>query len=185
MEQQGLLGYYFADKAGKDLALMREEKGAVFAQKKTENIQFIRWVGDIQPTETGNYTFSTSDNPNVALVIDNSIVLEKNKTYPVRLEYKKPSQSSHEMPPLRLFWSYNGQAPTLIPDTCLLHPDFTEDKQYNHASSETLFVEDVEYSEKPENTLDSDSDGIYDEWEKKDGQLMKIMTKEAGMVNRG
>lgn len=178
---QGLLGYYFTDDAGKDLVLMREEKGALLAQKKTKDIKFIRWVGDIQPEETGNYTFSSSDNTHVALQIDNKLVLmskkseaiplEKDTTYRVRLEYKASQQLLYnEMPPLQLSWSYNGQSFTPIPDTCLFHPDFSGNKRYGHASSYTLFEGEKagEYYkvEKNHPDEDRDGDGIYDDWEK-------------------
>ncbi|WP_157259426.1 insecticidal delta-endotoxin Cry8Ea1 family protein [Paenibacillus sp. OSY-SE] len=132
-KQQGLLGFYFIDETGKDLAYMSEEQSSLLAQNITEDIKFILWAGDVHPAETGNYTFSTSDNENVALKINSKLVLmshmsesiplEKDKTYQIHLEYKIPRQPTHNnIPLLKLSWSYNHQPFTSVSDTCFTQP---------------------------------------------------------------
>lgn len=174
--QEGFQGYYFADRDFQDLAVMRHETMATLGSSKTEGMQSFRWVGDIAPDQSGEYTFSTSDKRNTFLKIADQILipsntqdgiyLEAGQTYRILLEYQLPHGSIFPFTGLDLYWSYEDTMETLVPVAAVLLPDFSEDLPYNHdlpgSSLDGLFTE-----EKPpkEESRDGDGDGIFDIWE--------------------
>ncbi|PFE15282.1 PA14 domain-containing protein [Bacillus cereus] len=104
----GFIGYYFTDNAFKDLAFIQVgEKNKLMDQKnvKTDGQQVIsvKWVGNLKPSQAGEYTLATSSDERVILKVngetvinqagmEKSIQLEKDKLYEITIEYQDTEQ---------------------------------------------------------------------------------------------
>lgn len=187
----GLLGYYFTNQDFTDLSIMQKENGSELKLGKTilknfkpekQKIQSVRYVGSIQPSESGDYQFSTSKDEHVAIQIDGktimnqkemegTISLEKDKIYSIRIEYlPETSDESKQDIDLQLFWKALNGKKEMIPKENLLFPDEKDDhsKEENRLIPTTPVLEiGPFYSSGGTATteLDTDGDGLPDSWE--------------------
>ena len=99
-ESQGLLGYYFQDTKFQQLALMAHRQASDLEINKNEvkdllskdqqHIHSVRWMGYIQPPQTGDYVLSTSSDQQVVIELDGKVILNQSSmTEPIRLEKDK------------------------------------------------------------------------------------------------
>lgn len=185
----GLVGFYFKDTAFKDLLFIQVgEKSNLMDKSRINTVSqqthSVRWMGNLIPAETGKYKLSTSINTNVIMQIngetvinqssiERSLQLEKDKVYEIKIEYRDTSDT---LPDLQLFWSVGDAKQEQIPEQYILSPNFSE-KLNLRAEKETqsffpdynLFDRQQENGQKQEISVpvDSDKDGIPDEWEEK------------------
>lgn len=133
----GLIGQYFTDDQFKDIAFVQVgEKNRLVSKEivkaDTSHVQSMRWVGTIKPSETGNYTFSTSKNESVIMQVNGETVvkrneekktihLEKNKLYELKLEQRIEKGKSEE---LQFLWSKDQGKEVPIPEHQILSPNF-------------------------------------------------------------
>lgn len=194
---QGLLGYYFKDAQFQDLTSIKvgEQSDKLIDKarviKSNQTIHSVRWMGRVNPSQTGEYTFSTSSDQHIILqingenIIDQSemkktIKLEKDKVYELKIEYRN---TKNTLPDLQLFWSIDGKAKEPIPPKNILLPNFSEKENLPNNKKDMLLLpnfnlfDNKSYSSKLIDT-DTDKDGISDEWEEqgytfKDQQIVK------------
>lgn len=167
----GLIGLYFKGIQFNDLLLITQKKDSNLSLDKThvssisniqnEKIQSARWLGFIKPEQTDEYVFSTPSNHEMLIQIDNRIVnlgrkitLEKDKVYPIRIESRLEKDTNHTVT-CELFWTYSDKK-EVIPEVCLLSPDFKNTEFYPQTSL---------FGDVADDTTDSDQDGILDDWE--------------------
>lgn len=193
---QGLLGYYFQDQKFQQLALMAHRQASDLKISKDEvkhllskdqqHIQSVRWIGYIQPPQTGDYVLSTSSDQQVVIEIDGKTIvnqtsmtepiqLEKDKLYKIRIEYVPENTKEQEnLLDFQLNWSISGAEIEPIPENAFHLPDFSRKQDQEKIIPETsLFQEQgdekkVSRSKRSLATdplLDTDDDGIYDKWE--------------------
>ncbi|MCQ6530922.1 binary toxin-like calcium binding domain-containing protein [Bacillus mycoides] len=197
-EKKGFMGYYFTDKQFKDMILMAPvENGELKVTKEEvkdllnaeqQNIQSVRWMGYIKPSESGEYQFSTSSDRQVIMNIDGNTVmnqspmeekikLEKDKTYEVRIEYVPENKDKKDnLVDLQLFWAISDKEKEIIPKKNMLSPDFSRKNNKNKLiPDENLFDASnvsgasshrTKRSLPPKSeALDTDDDSIPDVWE--------------------
>ncbi|MGX5634065.1 PA14 domain-containing protein [Bacillus thuringiensis] len=144
LPKNGLLAYYFESPYFQNLLFF--SKGTYTdTQVKVDpkfispdqKVRAVRWLGRIQPEQTDDYAFSTSDDAYVVLQIQdiqdkyivinrdeyNTVTLTKDQLYTMRLEYVLPSPKPVEEIQLSLQWWYakGGQN---IPKNKMYVPDF-------------------------------------------------------------
>ncbi|WP_242319012.1 binary toxin-like calcium binding domain-containing protein [Bacillus cereus group sp. BfR-BA-01349] len=180
----GLIGQYFIDNQFTEVSFIQvDEKNTLLSKEKvkadTSNIQSIRWVGNIKPDETGDYTFSTSNNENVIIQGNGETVvkqkkekkslrLEKDKLYEIKIEQQIKKGETEE---LQLLWSKNQEKEILIPEKSLLSPNYSQksevkDDKQSLLPNQNLFDSQTELNKKKgsmslENLdIDTDGDGI-------------------------
>nr|7MJR_A Chain A, Vip4Da1 protein [Bacillus thuringiensis] len=185
----GLVGFYFKDSTFKELMFIQVGEKSNLMNKARINtdaqqIQSIRWMGNLKSPQTGEYRLSTSSDENVILQINGETVinqasiqknlkLEANQVYEIKIEYRN---TSNTLPDLQLFWSMNNAQKEQIPEKYILSPNFSE-KANSLAEKETqsffpnynLFDRQQENGEKQSMStpVDTDNDCIPDEWEEK------------------
>ncbi|MEK4418826.1 binary toxin-like calcium binding domain-containing protein [Bacillus sp. FSL K6-0268] len=177
--KHGLLANYYTDDAFKDLTMFTVQstsktqinqetlQGAL--SKDKQQFQSVRWMGYIQPSESGEYEFSTSDDSHAAIQIDGKVILqnapmkekmtlEKGKTYAITVEYHTDKNGASQ---LEMLWSVNGKEKEVVPENNLVLPDFSKDKvkQFTTTAKSNVMADDGEI------TIDSDDDNIPDDWE--------------------
>lgn len=133
----------------------------------------VRFTGFIKPTEQGTYTFQATANDFVKLWVGDQLVidywntgstkvhsgtirLDKDKEYPIKLEYAEGVGSAV----IKLHWQAPGQQPALL---------------------DSAFVNTIDTSN--DKTTDSDSDEIPDYWEIINGTDPFDSSDAAGDVN--
>ncbi|HDR6247422.1 TPA: hypothetical protein QCU24_005283 [Bacillus cereus] len=165
LPKNGLLAYYFESPSFQNLLFF--SKGTYTDTKvevdpnfisPNQKVQAVRWLGRIQPKQTAEYVFSTSDDSNVILQIQgkdivinqgkyNSISLKENQLYTIRLEYMLPHPIRIEDILLSLQWWYaskeNGEK---IPQNQIYVPDFEKGTGISKLSAHLFHRE--EYYEK-------------------------------------
>ncbi|MDO6629414.1 binary toxin-like calcium binding domain-containing protein [Bacillus thuringiensis] len=183
-ENMGLMGYYFKDKNFRDPVLLGPTKGGELELKKEEisdilseeeqNIQAVRWVGVLQPSEDGEYQFSTSSDEQVIMQIDGKTViqqasmekkikLEKGNSYEIRIEYVREDNTNKDID-FQLFWETSTRQKEVIPEKNILSPDFSrKERKSKLIPNENLF--DTCTKDDDEEELDTDDDSILDNWE--------------------
>ncbi|MED1902266.1 PA14 domain-containing protein [Bacillus thuringiensis] len=183
-----LIGYYFNDKNFRELAfitlmdsgetkLMKKDIQHLLVEEK-QTVQSVRWLGYIQSSKTDRYLFSTSDDSQVIVQIDEEIIinqssmvhplhLDKDKTYQIRIEYR-PEQSnpSDIVTDFQLYWScIDIDEKMVIQSKNLLLPNCSRRNKNKIASpllpQTSLFDSELIYDD----ILDTDDDGIPDDWE--------------------
>ncbi|MBK3493849.1 hypothetical protein JFL43_03035 [Viridibacillus sp. YIM B01967] len=167
----GLIGFYFKGAQFNDLLLITQKRNSNLSLDKTqmsslsniqnEKIQSARWLGFIKPEQTDEYVFSTSSNHEMLIQIDNEIIetgikvkLERNKVYPIRIESRFEKDTNNAVT-CELRWAYSDKI-EIIPEDCLLSPDFKNTEFYPQTSL---------FGDVADDTTDSDQDGILDDWE--------------------
>lgn len=203
-DNQEFMGYYFTDKQFKDMVLMGQTQNGKLLVTKEEvkdllnaeqqNIQSARWMGYIKPSESGEYTFSTSSNEHVIMQVDNKTVidrslmqnkiqLEKGKIYEIKIEYlPQLSNSKSSLVNLQLFWETSTINKEVIPKQNRLTPDFSRKQHQDKLiPDENLFTGSTinhrvsrSLSEKDEH-LDTDDDSIPDVWEENGYTIQRKM----------
>ncbi|QOT00367.1 Iota toxin protein Ib [Brevibacterium sp. JNUCC-42] len=134
--EQGLVGYYFKDPQFTDLSFIEFGGKSELIDKMNgnEDIQSVRWMGRLKPSQTGEYLFSTSSDQNVILQLDGETIinqaemtqkrkLEKDKMYEIKIEYRDTQGALSD---LQLFWSMDDRHKELVPEQHLLTPNFSE-----------------------------------------------------------
>jgi hypothetical protein len=101
-----------------------------------------RWTGFIQAPYTGQVTFNARATDGVRLQIADTTVIDglsqkpdrsgkiymsKGQKMPVTLEF----ESSYGKAKLKLFWQWNGQSKTIVPDEALSHEPAAMPEEYN------------------------------------------------------
>ncbi|MEK4418527.1 binary toxin-like calcium binding domain-containing protein [Bacillus sp. FSL K6-0268] len=127
-------------------------------------------MGYIQPSESGEYEFSTSDDSHATIQIDGKIIvqdapmkekmtLEKGKTYAITVEYHTDKNGASQF---EMLWSVNGKEKEVVPENNLVLPNFSKDKvkQFTISSKNNVMADD-----DGDVTIDSDDDNIPDDWE--------------------
>lgn len=181
-ENTGLRGTYFSEKNFRktaiiapskngDLKLMKEDVQDVLSEEK-QNVQSVRWIGYITPSQSGEYEFSTSSDEQVMLQIDGKTViqksptkqkikLEKGKDYEIRLEYVPNKEKLDEGIHLQLFWATSTMKKQMIPEENIKCPEWVQKEEIPQAFPRISLFSDEENNED----LDTDNDGIPDNWE--------------------
>ncbi|MGL9768963.1 binary toxin-like calcium binding domain-containing protein [Enterococcus sp. DIV0806c] len=191
----GVLGYYYyGDNFEKpafismdtysDGKLQIDSEDVAEIQKVTEEpIQSARWVGQIQIQQTGEYEFSTTDNKTILLQVDKQSVIENGMiktihlekgTYSIVAEYQT-NQKENQIFDLDLSWKNTKANKTVNANEKLLRPELDPEKR------EEALVKKMDEN-KPfariNSSVDTDDDGIYDEWEKNGYTIInRIVTK--------
>jgi len=195
----GLLANYYTDAAFNNLAMFTTQStGKSQINKDTlqealskdkQEFQSVRLMGYIQPSESGAYEFSTSDDQQATIQVDGKVVLqnapmkeklklEKGKVYPIIVEYHTDKKGTENLSSqFELLWSMDGKEKTMIPEKNLALPDFSTEKakQFTRMAKNNAMTGD---SGAAEITRDSDNDNIPDDWETngyavKDGLVVK------------
>ncbi|WP_242309763.1 binary toxin-like calcium binding domain-containing protein [Bacillus cereus group sp. BfR-BA-01524] len=206
IKRSGLMGYYYNDSNFNELVMMTPEKNGdlkiikedhdELLSKEKQSIQSIRWIGYIKPSESGEYTFSTSSDQNIAMQIDgktvinqspmeNKIELEKDKLYEIRLEYRQDEAVNQKnLSDLQLFWARTNSDKIVVPEENLVLPNFAPGENKTKLIPETPLLDDNSIPDTTDQSLDTDDDGILDHWEINGytikGQKSVLWTKELG-----
>ncbi|MES5896828.1 binary toxin-like calcium binding domain-containing protein [Bacillus cereus group sp. RP43] len=179
---QGLVGYYFKDAQFQDLTSIKvgEQSDKLIDKarviKNNQTIHSVRWMGRVTPSQTGEYTFSTSSDQHIILqineenIIDQSemkktIKLEKDKVYELKIEYRNTKDT---LPDLQLFWSIDGKVKEPIPSQNILLPNFSEKENLPNNKKDMLLLPNFNLFDNRSHSsklIDTDKDGIPDEWE--------------------
>lgn len=160
---KGLMGYYFEDDSFKKPVMIGPERTGLLSVKKGDiqsaqnpKIGSVKFIGNIKPQVTGDYTFKTSSNKNIEIKVNGQVVvkdetatpikLEKNKLYNIEINYK-PTENKDSL--LDLHFSYS-----------------TNNKDFNEVSNEMLTLPDLSVNTKAlYSETDTDGDTIPNDWE--------------------
>ena len=146
----GFVGTYFNNEAfddpeeSMDLLLYVDPLGSVDQNwgKSRGSTWSARWTGFIEAPYSGEVTFRAEAADGIRLKIAGSTVIDglapktnrsgkinmtKGQKMPVTLEF----ESSYGKAKLRLFWQWNGQTKTIVPDAALSHDPKTMPEKYN------------------------------------------------------
>lgn len=186
---EGLIGYYFKDKAFSQLEFIAPTRNKKLDFDKTglpeiclnKEISSVRWVGHLIPAATDEYTIFTDTSDCIIQVDDTllvnsslkpaSITLEADRQYKIRIE-----QQLSESVPLKdyqgavLFWKSESLEAEIISDTYLKNPDYSDVSEENDIVPDTNFFAAKKTmarsaSAAADDTRDSDRDGIPDSFE--------------------
>ncbi|OLR27591.1 binary toxin-like calcium binding domain-containing protein [Bacillus cereus] len=182
--KHGLLANYYTDDAFHNLTMFTvQSTGKTQLNKETLNdalskdkqqFQSVRWMGYIQPSESGAYEFSTSDDSHATIQIDGKVIvqdapmkekmtLEKGKTYAITVEYHTDKNGAENVASqFEMLWSVNGKEKEVVPENNLVLPDFSKDKvkEFTISAKDNVMADD-----DGDITIDSDDDNIPDDWE--------------------
>ncbi|HDR5276343.1 hypothetical protein AT268_13755 [Bacillus cereus] len=190
VDRKGLLGYYFKGKNFNDLTVFAPTRGntLVYDQQtantllnqKQQDFQSIRWVGLIQSKETGDFTFSLSDDEHTMIEIDGKVIsnngkekqvvhLEKGQFVPIKIEYQanEPfNAASQTFKNLKLFKIDTQQQSHQIQLDELRNPEFNkkETQEFLTKATKTNLITQKVKGTRDEDT-DTDGDSIPDIWE--------------------
>ncbi|EJR90585.1 binary toxin-like calcium binding domain-containing protein, partial [Bacillus cereus] len=173
-EKRGLLVNYYTDASFRNKAVLSiQPTGKPQVKKKDlESIvpkdkqvfQSANWIGMIKPSESGIYKFSTSDDEHAVIQLNGEalkgdVKLEKEKVYKILVEcHTERREEENPLLNFELFWSRDGGNKETVPEENLVLPTYSKgDSSVNSFSlmdSGNITV-----------ALDSDSDGIDDDWE--------------------
>lgn len=135
---EGLLGTYYNGKNFETQILTRVDAmidwswGAAPAAGVNEDSFSVRWTGFVKPRYSGNYTFTTTADDGVALVVNGttlftdwndhaptansgSIYLEAGRKYPIEMSYYENTGGASA----KLEWQSDQQAREVVPSACL------------------------------------------------------------------
>ncbi|MEY8445905.1 binary toxin-like calcium binding domain-containing protein [Enterococcus ratti] len=193
--QVGVLGYYYYGDSFEKPAFIsmdtysdgklhvNSEDMAKIQNVTKESIQSARWIGQIQIQQTGEYEFSTTDNKNILLQVDKQSVIENGRVktihlekgiYPIVAEYRTDQKES-QIFNLDLSWMNTKTNKKINTNEQLLRPELEPGK-----SEETLVkkIDENKPTVREDSSVDTDDDGIYDEWEKNGYTVInRIVTK--------
>lgn len=181
IQNNGLMGYYFADEHFKDLELMAPIKNGDFSLKekgvdklltKSKNIKAVRWTGRIIPSEDGIYTLST-DRDDVLMQVNSkgdiaktlSINMKKGQEYTIRIEVKGEDLGlidSISNP--KLYWELDGNK-KIIPKENLLLRDYSKIDENDPFIPNNNFFDLQFKSDWKDEDVDTDNDNIPDSYE--------------------
>jgi protective antigen len=193
---QGLLGYFFQNNDFTDLALMSVgQKGGDLSVSQEEveqllpssmrNIQSVRWVGFICPSQSGTYTFSTSDDAHTMIQVEGkllvdqgskeSISLQQGQVYEIRVEYQQSNKGNNvTLVDFQLYWSKEGNGAEVMSQGSLLQPqrsDRDRTQKQPNIPALSLFAQKAGKTEEEARQNDAkilddtDGDSIPDIWE--------------------
>ncbi|OTX95991.1 hypothetical protein BK726_02050 [Bacillus thuringiensis serovar londrina] len=190
MDRKGLLGYYYKEKDFNNLILFAptrentlrydQQTANALLDKKQQNYQSIRWVGQLQSKETGDFTFHLSEDEYAMIELNGKVIsnkgkekqvvhLEKGQLVPIKIEYQadKPiDMDSETFKNLKLFKVDAQQKSHQIQLDELRNPEFNKKETQEFlkkAAASNLFTQKVK-STKDEDD-DSDGDSIPDRLE--------------------
>lgn len=190
MDRKGLLGYYFKDKDFSNLTMFAptrdntliydQQTANTLLDKKQQEYQSIRWIGLIQNNETGDFTFSLSDDEHAIIEIDGKVIsnkgkekqvvhLEKGKLVPIKIEYQSDTPlniDSKAFKEFKLFKIDSQNQSQQVQRDELRNPEFNKKESQEFlakASKINLFTQEIK-RDIDEDT-DTDGDSIPDLWE--------------------
>nr|WP_172688950.1 binary toxin-like calcium binding domain-containing protein [Bacillus thuringiensis]AJR20766.1 Vip1-02 [Bacillus thuringiensis]AOB42271.1 Vip1-02 [Bacillus thuringiensis] len=190
MDRKGLLGYYYKEKDFNNLILFAptrentlrydQQTANALLDKKQQNYQSIRWVGQLQSKETGDFTFHLSEDEYAMIELNGKVIsnkgkekqvvhLEKGQLVPIKIEYQadKPiDMDSETFKNLKLFKVDAQQKSHQIQLDELRNPEFNKKETQEFlkkAAASNLFTQKVK-STKDEDD-DSGGDSIPDRLE--------------------
>ncbi|WP_410491856.1 PA14 domain-containing protein (plasmid) [Bacillus thuringiensis] len=190
MDRKGLLGYYFKGKDFNNLTMFAptrentlgydQQTASALLDKQQQNYQSIRWVGQIQSKETGDFTFQLSEDEHAMIELNGKVIsnkgkekqvvhLEKGQLVPIKIEYqadKLIDVESESFKNLKLFKVDAQQQSHQIQLDELRNPEFNkkETQEFLKKATTTNLSTQKVKSTKDEDT-DTDGDSIPDTWE--------------------
>ncbi|MBN9901331.1 binary toxin-like calcium binding domain-containing protein, partial [Bacillus thuringiensis] len=190
MDRKGLLGYYYKEKDFNNLILFAptrentlrydQQTANALLDKKQQNYQSIRWVGQLQSKETGDFTFHLSEDEYAMIELNGKVIsnkgkekqvvhLEKGQLVPIKIEYQadKPIDMDSEIfKNLKLFKVDAQQQSHHIQLDELRNPEFNKKETQEFlkkAASSNLFTQKVKSTKNEDD--DTDGDSISDGFE--------------------
>lgn len=133
--QEGFISYYFKDKNFYNFSFIKTGDNSQKFNKHSNGNLSCKQLGRIKIPESGNYVFSTDNNTNIKVTVNNKVVidkgnttskilLEKDKIYDISIESNDLTSTKAEN---NLYWSFNEKNKAVIPDSNKLTPDFSKD----------------------------------------------------------
>lgn len=182
VDRSGLIGYYFEkNNFSKPIVVAPSSEESLFFEEselvsKESTYQSFRWLGSIVPKQTQDVTLSLQGDPGAIIKLDGKIVtqkgqakrvyLEKDKAVAIRIESISPKKlTSSDVNKFKLISTDTSGEVTMLSKGQLRNPENSNEKwkaKIIEQDHQNLFKVK---SDEPENDLDSDDDGIYDEWE--------------------
>lgn len=183
-DRSGLLGYFCKDKKFHDLVLFAPTRNnTLLYDQETANqllnsneqiYQSIKWTGFIKSKETGNFTFSLSDDQQAIIEINGKVVskngegeqlvsLKKGQLAAITIFYFPLTQlnlESKQLKELKLIKTNEQKQSIQVQQEELLNPDFRDTKSFQQARNNELKAMDID-----KDTTDTDGDSIPDVWE--------------------
>ncbi|EJC3746269.1 hypothetical protein MYY11_002669 [Enterococcus faecium] len=182
-DRNGLLGYYYKGNNFNDLTLLAPTRNnTLLYNQETANqllnpnkqiYQSIKWTGFIKSKETGNFTFSLSDDQQEIIEINGKVVskngegkqpvsLEKGQLAAITIFYSPTTQlnlESKQSKELKLIKTNEEKQSLPVQQEELFNPNFRDTKSFQQARIDEHKVMDID-----EDT-DTDGDAIPDLWE--------------------
>ncbi|MGC5816160.1 binary toxin-like calcium binding domain-containing protein [Clostridium perfringens] len=157
----GFIAYMYSDDKFTDLEYIKYNID-INRLNNSNNINSAIFIAYIKPSESKTYKFSTSNNENCVLKINDKILINKDKNESIELEkdklYKIELQVSGGLSDFELFLVDSNLEKESIKNENILLPN-PSDESIPMVISNSLFINDS-------NTIkDSDKDGIPDDWE--------------------
>ena len=203
IDREGLIGYYYREDQFKNLILFTPTRNhtLVYDQGTTGDLladsqqQFssIRWAGLITSKETGDFTFSLSEDELAIIEINGKVVsnkgkekqrvhLEKGQFVPIRIEYKpngKLSTGSAAWNKLRLVKTDIRNHTIPVQQDELRNPDFNKKETKDFLKKASVsYLHSQKAVEDDDDDKDTDGDSIPDSWEENGYTIMnKVAVK--------
>ncbi|QWI73145.1 hypothetical protein ER45_029880 (plasmid) [Bacillus mycoides] len=147
--EHGLTGAFFKDANFSNFVMVKsfgdfqvaKKDVAKLVNEKDQQIQSVRWVGFVKPSQTGDYTFSTSSDQQVMMQVDGKkvmeqapmkekIKLEKDKLYPITIEYRPGQKPANDnVVDFSLSWSMSDGKMEKVPQDNLFQQNATSAKK--------------------------------------------------------
>ncbi|CAH8770543.1 binary toxin-like calcium binding domain-containing protein [Paenibacillus dendritiformis] len=128
-----------------------------------KKVKSARWIADFTPKQTGLYQFITSSNPYTHIFVDGKevkdteVILEEGEQYTfVILYFGNPDVKEEDLFQFEVKYTCNQQETQAIE---------AEDFSIPRQVSFEYLPGGIDNTEDEEPLLDTDNDGIYDEWE--------------------
>lgn len=182
-KRDGLLGYYYKGKKFQDLTLFAptrnntllydQETANQLLNSDKQNYQSIKWIGFIKSKETGNFTFSLSDDQQAIIKIDGKVIskngkdkqlvsLKKGQLAAITIFYFPSAQlnpESKQLKELKLIKTNEQKQSLQVQQEELLNPDFRDTKSFKQGQIDERKSTDIDEE------TDSDNDTIPNLWE--------------------
>ncbi|MBG9789833.1 binary toxin-like calcium binding domain-containing protein [Brevibacillus laterosporus] len=190
IDREGLLGYYFKGKDFNDLTLFAptrdntliydQQTANTLVDQKHQEYHSIRWIGLIQSSATGDFTFKLSDDENAIIELDGKVIsekgnnkqsvhLEKGQLVQIKIEYQSDDAlhiDNKIFKELKLFKIDSQNHSQQVQQDELRNPEFNKKETQvflKKASKTNLFTQKTK-RDIDEDT-DTDGDSIPDVWE--------------------
>lgn len=150
---KGLMGYYFEDAEFKNPIMIGPERSGLLNVKKGDihsaqisKIGSAKFLGNIKPKVSGDYTFKTSATKNIEIKVNNKVVVQDKKITSIKLEKDKlssieitytPEENKGVLLDLQLSYSTNNKDFSEVPSEILLLPDLSGKIKSLNSSTDT------------------------------------------------